>query len=211
MYRHVITPLLCAVATAAALAPRAAVAETMLDLYLGGSYTDDSTLRFDTTPPFPDQEVGWDDSFAFGLRAGHWFGGSLRWFGLAGDLSYFRPEAVGGIVELHVVPITPMAMVRIPLLADERFVGGRLTPYAGVGPGLVTSVLTSNAVSGANVGFDVGLDVRAGVTIMLSRVFGLFAEYRYTDVDVKVEDGFGDSIETPLASNHINAGIALRF
>ena len=61
------------------------------------------------------------------------------------------------------------------------------------------------------MGFDAGLDVRAGLTVLLARNFGLFAEYRRTDVDVKVTDSSGDKVKTNLESDHVSGGIAFRF
>jgi len=181
-------------------------AETMLDLYVGGAFTEDSTLEIDTIGFMGSLPADWRDSVVGGVRVGHWFGGPLKWFGLAADLSYFQPEVAGGVLELHLVPITPLVMVRIPLFADEGHEGGRLQPYAGVGPGLFTGVLTSNVTSGADVGFDAGLDIRAGVAVLLTGGFGLFAEYRRTDVDMKIGD-----IKTTVETDHISGGIALRF
>jgi hypothetical protein len=60
--------------------------------------------------------------------------------------------------------------------------------------------------SGADVGFDAGLDIRAGVAVLLTGGFGLFAEYRRTDVDMKIGD-----IKTTVETDHISGGIALRF
>jgi len=190
---------------------RPASAGTMLDIYLGGAFTDESTLSIDTFAVSADFQADWDSSVTGGIRVGHWFAGSLRWFGLAADLSYFRPQFEGGLAELHMVPITPMVMLRIPVLQAEGYEAGRLQPYAAVGPGLFTAVLTSDVVSGAQVGFDVGLDVRAGLSILLAPKFGLFAEYRRTDVDLKVTDTGGDKLRTTLKTDHINAGIAFRF
>jgi opacity protein-like surface antigen len=103
-------------------------------------------------------------------------------------------------------------MLRIPLLAGDEFKGGRVQPYGAIGPGLFVSLLTSDlAPDQIDVGFDVGLDARVGVTGMLTPTFGLFLEYRYTDVDVEITDSADDKIRSSLQTNHVNGGIALRF
>lgn len=178
----------------------------MFDIYLGGAFTEDSTVEIDTFGVTTSIPADWDTSVVGGVRVGRWFGGPLKWFGLAGDLSYFRAEAVGGALELHMIPITPLVMVRIPLWVGEGHEGGRVQPYAGVGPALLTEVLTSSSNSSVDVGFDLGLDIRAGVAVVLGGGFGLFAEYRRTDVDAKVAN-----VETTVETNHITGGIALRF
>ena len=102
-------------------------------------------------------------------------------------------------------------MVRLPLFTGDGFENGRIQPYAAVGPGFFLSVLTNASLIGTEVGFDVGLDARAGVTVMLTSRFGLFVEYRYTDVDVETTGGFGSKATSSLQTNHVNGGVALRF
>jgi opacity protein-like surface antigen len=208
-------------------APSRVSAEGFLDLYIGGAFTQDSSLDFEISP-FPDFSVPaeWNSSFAGGIRGGYWFQGRAKWLGLAGDLSYFQadvatadvanapPVVSASAVEsftFHLVPISPLVMLRIPLLTGDGFDGGRLQPYGAIGPGLIVSILTNDAVSGAEVGFNVGLDARVGVTAMLTPLIGLFVEYRYTDVDVEITDSFDDKIKTSLQTNHVNGGLALRF
>jgi opacity protein-like surface antigen len=195
------------------------LAEAMLDAYLGGAFHDDSTIDYDTSFAGSGFDLAsWDDSVAAGIRGGYWFEGPLKWFGLGVDLSYFSAEQstsfgfpISDSTELVLLPVTPMAMVRVPLLASERYSGGRIAPYVGVGPGLFVSVLLNDPFIDDDVGFDVGLDLRAGVTTQLAPHFGLFVEYRRTDVDIEVEDTFGDTFRTNLQSDHVNAGVAIRF
>jgi opacity protein-like surface antigen len=191
-----------------------------LDVYIGGAFTDDSSVRFETFA-FGNFSIPteWDDSVAAGLRGGYWLPGPLRWLGLGADLSYFKAEVsslgpglpAGGTLKFHLVPLSPLAMVRIPLLRDDGFEGGRIQPYAAVGPGLFLSILTSDVTSGSEAGFDVGLDARAGVAVMLTSTLGLYAEYRRTDVNVNISDSFNDEVKSKLKTDHINGGLALRF
>jgi opacity protein-like surface antigen len=200
-------------------APSHVWAEGFLDAYVGGAFTQDSSLDFEISgvPNFS-VPVEWKNSVAGGIRGGYWFQGRAKWLGLAGDVSYFQADvdkAIGipasSLVTFHMLPISPLVMLRVPLLTGDGFDGGRFQPYGAIGPGLFVSILTIDTASGAEVGFNVGLDARVGVTAMLTPLIGLFVEYRYTDVDVEVTDSFDDKVKTSLQTNHVNGGLALRF
>ena len=183
--------------------------EGFLDLYVGGAYTEDAGGSFGGVSA----PLSFDNAVAGGIRGGYWFQGAARWLGIGLDMSYFGPDALAG-TNLHMIPITPMLMVRIPLFARDGFEHGQFQPYAAVGPGMFVSVLTIDVpgIDDVGAGFDVGLDVRAGVAVMLTRVVGLFVEYRRTDVDVEISSfDFAGKFKTNLTSNHVNGGLALRF
>src|SRR5262249_23122333 len=152
---------------------------------------------------------------------------------------YYRAFEDSDFAELNVysVPITPLLMVRIPIGFSERFPGGRVQPYAAIGPGFTISHAHANlddlrdTFSGFNTrlddvsddAFDVGLDARGGLAVQLGRRFALFGEYRYT----RIEPKFKDSVETvdnagndfntrieikpELATHHIVFGASFRF
>jgi hypothetical protein len=202
---------------AAVIAPTA-IAETSLDLYLGVSFTAGSKLdgKVGGVPAAP-RSVSWGDSIEGGIRGGYWLGG-LDWLGFGFDASYYRPEAsltgggpVAGISSLHLVPMSPLLMVRAPLFASDDYARGRFQPYLAAGPSFVTSVLTSDVASGREIGFDIGVDARIGVNVLIRPSFGVFLEYRYTDVVVHNRDLLGEKIKTTLVSDHLNAGVTLRF
>ena len=102
-------------------------------------------------------------------------------------------------------------MLRLPLVKSDTHENGRLQPYVAAGPTFVLSVLTSDLADGADAGFDVGFDLRAGVAIMLSRHFGLFTEYGYSDIGVSIENSAGDKVKSTIKTNRVHAGVALRF
>lgn len=199
--------------------PRAS-AEGFTDIYIGGAFSDASTNGVQQQPGFAYSLDTSSSSWEGGLRGGYWFGGRAKWVGLAADVSYFQPAHVNvdlGLgsfivvdpIAVNVLAATPLLMLRLPLLAGPEFEGGRLQPYAAVGPGLFTSFVTQN--SWTETDFDVGVDVRAGLAVMLIRHLGLFVEYRYTDFDVTITDAWGLGVESTLSTNHVNAGLALRF
>lgn len=196
-----------------------ATAEKTLNLYMGTSFTADSTL--DGTVgglPAAAREVSWDNSIEAGIRASYWLEGGWNWLGIALDVSYFRPDVssssgapVSALGSLHVIPVSPLLMVRAPLFVSERYTNGRIQPYIGAGAGFVTSVATSAGSSRRETDFDFGVDARLGLSILVRPRFGIFLEYRYTDVVVHNRDVFGDRIKTTLESDHLNAGVSLRF
>ena len=191
-------------------APLRVSAQGFLDIYIGGAFTRDSSIDFETVLGDFSLPGDWDGSVAGGVRGGYWFQGWAKWIGLGADISYFQADP-SSLVTFHLVPISTLAMVRLPLFTGDGFENGRLQPYTAIGPGFFLSVLTNAAVFGTGAGFDVGLDARAGVTVLLTSRFGLFIEYRYTDVDVETTGGFGSKATSSLQTNHVNGGVALRF
>jgi len=193
----------------------AATAEISLDLYLGASFTGDSELDGNVGGmPAAARPVSWDDSIEAGIRAGYWLDGGWNWLGVALDASYYRPDpsdAVMGLGSLHMIPISPLLMVRMPLFVSERYANGRIQPYLAAGPGFVTSLATSSGTSRREAGFDFGIDARLGLTAVGRPRFGVFLEYRYTDVVVNNRDTLGAKIKTTLESDHLNAGVRLLF
>lgn len=185
-----------------------AAAEPFVDLYAGAASTRDSALRFDAFGAGVREEVSWDRSLTVGGRLGYYFG----WLGIALDASFFEPED-----DIVVVPISALAMLRIPLLKSSEFPGGRLQPYVAAGPSLFItwvdgSLPTGGRATGASP--DIGADVRGGLTVLLTPNLGIFAEYRYTHVKPDIDldfVGLDVEAETEFRTHHINGGVSLRF
>jgi hypothetical protein len=182
-----------------------AAADIEADAYLGGAFTNDSRLQ----SSFGSQPAHWDSSIAIGLRGTYWFEGKLDWIGLAADWSYFKPKDNNSSLEIQTFPLSPLLMVRIPLLRSEEFVAGRLTPYAAVGPGIFISRIDGNGI-GAKTDVPVGLDYRFGLSLMFTKQLGLFSEYRYASATFKYKAG-GARFKTRLNMNQASVGVKLRF
>jgi Outer membrane protein beta-barrel domain len=194
------------------LGPRPASAEWFADAYGGASITADAdvTVRNGTTV---DDKVEFDTEGMGGARLGYWLEG-LRWLGVAGDVSYFGPAGQGTTAEtrLEVVPLSPLVMLRLPLLESREFPMGRLQPYVGAGPGFF---LTRVKVDVPGLGeqrsdwqFEVGADARAGITFMITPGVGTFVEGRYT---VFSTNPGGRSTELDIETVHVTGGVTFRW
>src|SRR4029453_3966989 len=103
-------------------------------------HADDPTINND--PNFlaaypPNQNFDWETSASVGLRGGYWFSEQgLPFLGLGLDLSYYGvfEDTDFGELNIWATPMTPMLMLRIPIGYSERYPGGRVQPYATVGP-----------------------------------------------------------------------------
>ena len=223
----------CALAAVLSLAllaaPAPSAAEGFIDLAFGAAFTDDERIdiRNCRAPDCTVERFSFDgdfqDSFAFSLRGGGWFNSSAPWFGIGGGVSVFEADLEGVLpnfvrvrdADLLLLPITVQLLFRIPIMPDERIPGGRIQPYVAVGPAFTLSVLQFNRLSDnddTDLAFDVGADVRGGVTVMLERWVGVFAEYRYTYTPVDFEGFlFDPKFEADLDTHHVNGGISFRF
>jgi Outer membrane protein beta-barrel domain len=193
---------------------RPASAEWFLDLYGGGSFTQDVdvTIRNGTTL---DDRVKFDTALTGGGRLGYWLTGiGLPWLGAALDVSYFAPDATAtaGKASLEVLPISALLMLRVPLFADSVVPTGRVQPYIAGGPSVfVSRVKVDTSVLGERLSAEqaeLGADVRAGLTFMLTPHFGVFAEGRYTVFNV---DPGSRGTEFDIETFQALGGVTLRF
>jgi hypothetical protein len=107
--------------------------------------------------------VDFDTSATFGIRGGYWFE-PVPWVGVAGDLSTFTAD--GDEAKFHLIPVSILVMLRLPLLTTDEPPGGRLHPYLGLGPSLVYQKATVDyrpevdrkvKLSSVEIGFDARL------------------------------------------------------
>ncbi len=208
----------------ALLPVREASAEWSVDVYGGVAMTEDddvtATRTFAVSPTeSATRNVSFDDGISVGARGIYWF---ERWpqLGLGSDLSYF--EADGGAAEFDTLGFSFLMMARWPLLRDDRFPKGRFQPYVGFGPGFFAIAGSADFRPALSReidvgGSDFGLDARAGLAFHLSPLIALFAEYRYTEIDVDIDSGSSfvnfssESLSTRLKTHHLLSGISFRF
>jgi hypothetical protein len=228
-----------------ALAPFSAGAQGFVDLYFGAAWPEEDEVDTHADDPIVNEmirynsDVEWDATPSIGMRGGYWFEEpGFNFIGVGIDLSGYGAFEDSGFASLDawLTPLTPLLMLRIPLLASEEFPGGRIQPYGAVGPGFTLSAADADLdelrddFSGFNTriddfeaaSFDVGLDARGGLTILFSPHFGIFGEYRYTYIEPEFEDetdvcdNFGCfetdiDIEPTLSTHHAVFGLTFRF
>jgi opacity protein-like surface antigen len=199
--------LLATLVVVALTASSAARAEGFVDLRVGGSFTEDNDVEVD--PPGFEFSTEYEDSPTGGIRGGYWFD-PLPWLGVAGDVSYFAPDDdTPGGPEIDVIPISPLLMLRAPLVTSEEFPNGRVQPFMGIGPGIFVTIVDFDS-AGDDDTVEVGLDAHAGLNFQVTRLVSLFAEYRYTYVEPEVEIQ-GVDIEPELSTHHVGAGVGFHF
>lgn len=221
-----------------------AAAEGFLDLRLGAAFPQDDTVRLQASgggfvlPP-SSRPVEFDSSLAAGLRGGYWFEGDARWVGIGMDLSYFSAHQSNNekALDIYVLPVSPLLMLRVPIaFDDDDFPGGRVQPYAAIGPAFTSTIARVDVNKVANefglgalveddtdfydFDFDVGLDVRGGIAVPIAPWIALFTEYRYTNVDLQYEDSVDVTIggvdadvdlDVDLDTHHWTFGVSFRF
>jgi len=167
-----------------------------MDLYSGAAFTQDAAVSVREFAPFFNppasvrQTVDFDAPDTFGARIGHWFEGAPQ-LGLALDVSFFR--AAGKGVDIDLFPVSELLMIRWGMRRSTDFPKGRLQPYVGIGPGIfvIPNVevdfrpAVTDRVSGESI--EVGLDARAGLAWQLHKRFAIFAEYRFTYVNIDLK------------------------
>ncbi len=199
-----------AVLCVAILSSGGARAEGFIDVYLGGSYTDDTTTRYSS---MASATTKFDDSTIGGVRGGVWIG-PWPWLGFAGDISYFRADHDARRADIHVIPLSLLVMLRVPIFRSEELPGGRFQPYVGAGPAVFVSVLKDRDIfaPGEFVSADgsIGSDVRAAVKVQLLRWLAVFAEYRHTEFDAKWDDA-NVTIKGDIETDHFQMGVGFHF
>lgn len=190
-------------------------AEGFIQISVGGAFTDDADLDFEGFGTFRDVEF--EDSVSVDFGGGAFF--SVLPFldlGVQGSIGYYQPtiELGGGFddLEFNLFPISVLGMARVPLFKSDRVPHGLLQPYVGIGPSFLLSVLEVNEgpVDGTAAGFDVGFDFRAGLNINLTRLLGIFVQYKRVEVDASLSDS-GDDLNIDFKTDHVTAGLGFHF
>jgi outer membrane protein with beta-barrel domain len=194
--------------------PRPASAEFFLDFYGGASFTQDVDVELRGGATLDDQ-IEFDTTGTGGGRFGYWFTAlGLPFLGVALDVSYFAPKATGVAINtrLEIVPVSGLVMLRLPLLASPAFPHGQLQPYVAGGPSLFVSDVKidtrATGVERSDAQTEVGGDARAGITLLFTPNFGIFAEGRYTFF--KANPG-GLNTEFDVETFHALGGLTIRF
>jgi opacity protein-like surface antigen len=201
-----------------------ASAEMFLDLYVGASFFGDPDFSIETNNgAFRETEKGSaDTNVTGGGRFGYWFSEmGLPFLGVAGDVSYFEPTFKGptgaDLVEVKVrtVPMSPLVMLRLPIMSSPDLPGGKFNIYAAAGPGFfwteqkTTVIGIDRRISSDTI--EVGVDFRAGLAWNFTPQFKIFGEYRFTHYSIGKESDRGNSVEADLDAHHALFGFGYSF
>jgi hypothetical protein len=154
-----------------------------------------------------------------GGRGGYWFD-RLSWFGVAGDMSYYRTCSPS--VQLDSVSLSPTPMLRLPLWTTPEGPHGHVQPYLGAGPTLVFHRVSADFLPGSPITLSgwspaVGWTARAGLAVLISAHVALFSEWRFSQDRVAFRQhgifGMGDSgrLDMTQTARHYLFGLSYRF
>ena len=188
------------------MVPVSGMAEGFADLYIGYAQSMEQDITVANGAANNEEKAEFDGGISAGYRIGYW-PESMPYVGVALEFSYLE-QNIKDEADLRVIPITPLLMLRIPLLKSDEFPTGEWQPYAGVGPGIFLSELKPEATGDKNEQTDIGLDARFGVKKLLVHNFGLFLEYRYTHFSPEFDP---EVKEFDMQTHHALFGISVNF
>jgi len=232
MERRILIGIGAAIVLILGLLPAAGRAEPFWDFYYGAMEIADDDVSASTQVvsifgPGPvthiSKNVSYDTANVFGMRGGYWFEG-VPWLALAFDLSYFEANSPG--VDIRLLPMTGLLMLRHGLAVDGRYPRGRLQPYVGVGLSYAFADISVDfspelPESADGYGSATGPVLCAGLDWQLTPNVGVFAEYRYQQLDVDIDDSndsflvFGsqviNDVNADIKTTGILAGLSFRY
>ena len=196
------------------LAAGPASAEWFADVYAGHSLTEKNSVTLHTPPgQSVFRGVDFDRSFAYGGRFGRYFD-SVPFLGVGVDLFNSsspigaQSGAVDGCVpsggcdhgrsslkriDIDSLSISADVMLRLPLLKTKSAPQGAIQPYVSGGIPLFITTVTPRSTAvfrnhqdATDVSF--GLKVAGGLAFHVAPNLMLFGEYRYSHVQISVDD-----------------------
>ncbi len=216
-------------------------AEWYADAYAGAVWTENTDLTVSSSLGTTTTYQGLDihNSWTAGGRVGYWLNKEkMDWLGFGLDAFYFNLKTppgqqvgvtgTGGSTTQFAEWSLPawgigfdVMRLRLPLLRDEQFVHGRVQPYLAAGPTIFITYAGQNTFvqpgGQSSTDVSVGAKVDAGVTVMVTKLIGAFAQYRFThftaDLDYQntTPAPATEQFETTYNSHHVIAGLSLRF
>ncbi|WP_447977761.1 hypothetical protein [Candidatus Nitrospira bockiana] len=223
-------PCLLILFGALTLGSKEALAEPFVDLYMGGSFTNNTDVEVPVaglgTATLKD--VRFSSSIVGGGRAGIWLP-HLRYMGFAIDGFYFttniKPQTMQacaavcatltttGETEQRHIGVSLDLMLRWPVAVDEDFPNGRVYPYLAVGPAIFFSTWKEPGFTEARTA-TVGFKGGGGGKFLITKRVGLFAEYRVTYFKPEQEFTAGTlsfSASNQLITHHAVGGVSILF
>ncbi len=223
------------------LHPKDGSAEWYADAYAGAVWTSNTDLTvtssLGTTTTYQGLDV--QNSWTAGGRAGYWLDKpKMDWLGFGLDVFFFHLKTppgqqvgvtgTGGTTTQFADWSLPawgigfdVLRLRLPLFRDDQFIHGRVQPYLAAGPAVFITYAGQNTFvqpSGqSSTDASVGAKVDAGVTVMITKRIGAFAQYRFTHFTTELQyQNTSPALATELFkttydTHHAIAGLSLRF
>ena len=220
--------------------PYEGFAEWYADIYTGAVNTQNTDLTvtssLGTTTTY--QSLSVNNTWTAGGRVGYWLD-QMDWLGFGLDAFFFHLKTPPGqtvAVSGNGTTTTSqnadwtlpawgigfdVLRLRLPLLRDEQFVHGRLQPFVSAGPALFITYASQNRYvqpEGQNsTDVAVGAKVDAGATFMLTKLIGLFAQYRFTHFTSKLQyqntapSPATETFKSTYDSHHVIGGLSFSF
>jgi opacity protein-like surface antigen len=136
------------------------------------------------------RKVDFSSSKVIGVRWGFWLEKDPL-YGFAIDVS--SQTLRGEDVKINLLPVSCMLFFRYPWHPTEKYPFGRLQPYGGIGFALISGSISADftptvpdVVNGGGEG--TGIDLRAGLKWMFKEKTGFFAEVRYLQGSISIND-----------------------
>ena len=196
-------------------APDAARAEMEFSVYGGPQWVQPNSLR---SPTLGNDKVTWrSEPFTiptyYGLRAAWWqtdrYGYGLTF---THAKAYANDPASHGYDELNFSHGLNFMTVDFWHRLEPR---GALTPYVGLGLGLVVPHVEVTPTGQApTAGYQVGgpsVSLVLGTTMPVSERWSVFTEYMANYSDIRAELNTGDRIHTEFLTHAVNIGLSYRF
>jgi opacity protein-like surface antigen len=233
----------CIMVACLALTAGPASAEWFADVYVGQSFTDKSDVTVHGAPgQTVFRDVDFDRTLVTGGRFGRYFD-AVPFLGLGVDVSYFsapigpQTTRVDGCVpsgscgggqsspkriDIDSWAISADVMLRLPLLKTQTAPYGALQPYiAGGVPFVITTVTPRSTAIFRNhdedTDYSFGYKLAGGLAFHIARNLMLFGEYRFTHVQVSVDElrnadgGHHARLRTDLDTHSALVGLSARW
>ncbi|HEX3178457.1 MAG TPA: hypothetical protein VHZ49_17410 [Methylomirabilota bacterium] len=206
--------LTCVTMACLVLTAGPASAEWFADVFVGQSFTENSDVTIHGAQGLTVfRDVEFDRSLAYGGRFGRYFD-AVPFLGVGVDYFHFSPrigpqstrvegcvpsggcsggQSGTGQIDMSSSAISLDVMLRLPLLKSKTAPWGALQPYVSAGVPLFITNVTPRTTSylrnhDDDTDYSFGYKLAGGVAFQVVRNLMVFGEYRFTHVEVSVDE-----------------------
>jgi opacity protein-like surface antigen len=191
-----------------------ASAEWFADVFVGSSFTENSDVTVHGNQGLTlFRDVEFDRSLAYGGRFGRYFD-AVPFLGVGVDFFHFSPriglqrarvdgcvpaggctggQSGTGRIDISSSALSLDVLLRLPLLKSKTAPWGALQPYVSAGIPLFVTTVTPRTTSylrnhDDDTDYSFGYKLAGGVAFQIVRNLMVFGEYRFTHVEVSVDE-----------------------